>query len=327
MNTNVVLSLLLLSLFNCCGLFAQPLIPIDDSYTVTERYVRNKKTHPEITWPTLTFEQGQQFMSDLRYRQIGDRDLHLDAFLPASQKANRKAIILVHGGGWRSGNKSHFYPMANKLAQLGYVVILPEYRLSAEAPYPAGLSDINHAIMWVKNQALELNIDAKHLVLGGGSSGGQMAALVGATADQTLFKDDLVGRDTKVAAIIDLDGVLDFTSALGLEYENRKGDSSAAALWLGGAYEKMPERWKEASAASHISKNTPPMLVISSGQLRFTAGKEKVFAQLEQLGIQHQYFEFKDLFHTYWLFDPYLSQTVAKIDSFLAQISEQQSLY
>lgn len=317
MKTCKLLNMLLAAGFVSFNVMSAELIPIDDSYTVMARFERNKKVYSEISWPTITFTEGQQWMNDVRYRQIGERDLHLDVFLPAIKTIAHPAIILIHGGGWRSGNKSHFYPMANKLAQLGYVVIMPEYRLSAEAQYPAGLIDINHAIYWTKSHAAELSIDPSKIALGGGSSGGQMAALLGATADTELYKQGLENSHTQVSAIIDLDGVLDFTSALGLKYENSKGEKSAAALWLGGAYEKIPTRWQEASAANHISSNTPPMLVISSGQLRFTAGKDSVFSQLDTFGIEHQYFEFSKLFHTFWLFDPYMGQTAEKIDLFL----------
>ena len=308
---------------------ASTLLPHDDSYTVAERFERYRKTHPEIVWPTMVFKQNQQFMNDISYHKIGERELHLDVFLPSvslpkqSLSVNivtlRPAILLVHGGGWRSGNKSHFYPMANKLAQLGYVVVLPEYRLSAEAQYPAGLIDINHAIVWVKQHAAELHIDINRLAIGGGSSGGQMASLLATTAHSDLFKQGISDKDTSVQAIVNLDGVLDFTSSLGLAHENKKGEQSAAALWLGGTFEQIPERWREASAANYINAKTPAMLVISSGQSRFTAGKEDVFTQLQQLGIPHEYFEFKQAFHTFWLFDPFLTQTVDRIEHFLRQ--------
>ncbi|KXI27196.1 alpha/beta hydrolase [Paraglaciecola hydrolytica] len=318
----IIATVLLFSLTFSARNYGAHLLQVDDSYTVAERFVRNQKNYPEISWPTMSFTQGQQWMNDVPYRQVEGRELHLDVFLPgdAAKKAQmerRTAILLVHGGGWRSGNKSHFYPMANKLAQLGYVVVLPEYRLSVEAQYPAGLNDINHAIIWAKQHAEELGFEPSRMVIGGGSSGGQMAALQGVTADTDVFKQGLTAQDTSVAAIIDLDGVLDFTSALGLANENAKGEESAAALWFGGSYEKIPQRWHEASAASHINAATPPMLVISSSHLRFTAGKEQVFEQLQQLGIPHQYHEFKQLFHTFWLFDPYLSQTVKLTDQFL----------
>ncbi|MFX7918446.1 alpha/beta hydrolase, partial [Acinetobacter baumannii] len=88
----------------------------------------------------------------------------------------------VHGGAWASGNKSHSYPFANLLAQRGYAVFMPEFRLSPEAPYPAALHDVNAAILWVKGRAAEFGMRPDGLAIGGDSSGGQMAALLAYSA-------------------------------------------------------------------------------------------------------------------------------------------------
>ncbi len=63
-----------------------------------------------------------------------------------------------------------------------------------------------------------------------------MAALLAYAADRTLFKSR-PGDDTRVNALIDLDGVLDFTTPLALQYENAAGTirrqrpSGSAAPW------------------------------------------------------------------------------------------------
>lgn len=294
------------------------LLAVDDSYTPSERFARYSQTHPELRLPVLAFAAGQEVLFERRYRELGKRELHLDVFKAVSKAASNPGIVLIHGGGWRSGNKSHFYPLANLLAQKGYVVILPEYRLSAEAPYPAGLEDINQAIAWAKAHAKELGLDVGRLAIGGASSGGQMASLLAYTAPTALYKGE-AGGDYSLAALIDMDGVLDFTDPLALANENKKGAASAAALWLGGDYQQAPERWREASPASHVSAKSPPTLVISSGQPRFSAGYQGVFAALAKAGIKHRFYAF-DTIHTFWLFEPYLSQTATQIDLFMQQV-------
>ena len=295
---------------------AAELIPSDDSYTVSQRYYEYKVQNPELEWPVLRFLAGQEILFDRLYKKVGDRELHIDIFLPQPALRNHQAIMLVHGGGWRSGNKSHFYPMANLLAQRGYTVFLPEYRLSAEALYPNGLVDLNDAIVWAKKQSDQYGFDQDRLALGGGSSGGQMAALLAYTADEPLYMSN-AADDTHISALIDLDGVLDFTTPLAIEYENKLGDQSAAGLWFGGAMEKAPEKWTEASAVRHIDEFSPPTLIISSGQLRFTAGSEQVRHDLDKHGIRNEYFQYNEVIHTFWLFEPYLGEVVDKVDKFL----------
>ena len=298
------------------GKGAAELIPSDDSYTVSQRYYIYKQQHPKLEWPVLQFQAGQEILFDRRYKNVDDRELHIDIFLPQPAHRNRRAILLVHGGGWSSGNKSHFYPAANLLAQRGYTVFLPEYRLSPEARYPGGLVDLNDAIVWARQQADSYGFDKDKLALGGGSSGGQMAALLAYTADEPLYKSN-PADDTQVSALIDLDGVLDFTTPLAIEYENKAGDQSAAGRWFGGAFEKYPEKWREASAVRHIDGSSPPTLIISSGQLRFTAGSEQVRSDLDKLGIRNEYFQYNEIIHTFWLFEPYLGEVVDRIDRFL----------
>ncbi|WP_010545677.1 alpha/beta hydrolase [Sphingomonas elodea] len=294
---------------------AQQAIPIDDSFTVSARFESDRAKHPDIRLPDLTVREGQRIWFDRRYRKIGDRELHLDVFLPPRARANGQAILWVHGGAWRSGNKSHGYAMANRLAQRGYAVLLPEFRLAPEAPYPAGLRDVNDAILWAKAHAAELGVSRERIALGGDSSGGQMAALLATTAGSGLYAP--AEADTKVRALIDCDGVLDMTSPLARRFEDAAGDASSFARWVEGGFTRQAERWKTASAASHLGPHVPPTLILGSGQPRFTAGKDAVLAALARAGIRHRFFAFDYAPHTFWLYQPYLDRVVDEIDLFL----------
>lgn len=295
---------------------AGDLRPVDDSYSIAQRYAGYKDTYPELRWPASTFENGQQIRFDQSYKSANGRDLHIDIFSPVPGHNHRQGIVLVHGGAWRSGSKAHFYALANLLAQRGYTVFLPEYRLAPEAGYPAGLIDVNDAIIWVKQHAEAFGIDTETLALGGASSGGQMAALLAFAADTPLFKSQ-PSDNTGIKALIDLDGVLDFTTPQALKFENAAGRQSPAAKWLGGAMEDVPATWREASPAYHVSPNAPQTLIISSGIARFTAGHEEVEKKLDAYGVRHEFYALANAPHDIWLFEPYLSQVVEKIDFFL----------
>ncbi|GAC14469.1 alpha/beta hydrolase [Aliiglaciecola lipolytica] len=294
-------------------------ILVDDSYTPSQRYDKNIVKFPELKWPQLEFIEGQRIVFEQRYKRIGRRELHLDIFLPAEARSSNQTIMLVHGGGWRSGNKSHLYPIANLLSQRGYVVVLPEYRLSIEATYPAGLVDLNDARLWLAEHAKEFAIDPDKIAIGGASSGGQMATLLANTGNHIWFKGDQKNAKSDFNLVVNLDGVLDFTDPLAIEYENKLGAESAAGLWFGGAMKDTLEKWQQASAARHIHAHSPPMLIVSSGQKRFTAGQEIVRKQLTEFSIDNQYYEFDTILHSFWLFEPYLSQTVQLIDNFFSK--------
>ena len=299
-------------------------IPVDDSYTISSRFLTNEAEHPDFRLPVLTTVEGQQILFDRLYKTVGERELHCDVFLPPRGASVGQAIVLVHGGGWHSGNKSNFYAMANLLAQRGYVVVLPEFRLALEAGYPAGLLDVNDAIRWTMSQADEFGIDPQRIAIGGESSGGQMASLIAYTGGSPLFSAGPDDAPT-VNALIDIDGVIDFTVPLALANENRN-DATPAARWLGGSWEQKPERWREASAATYVGPRSPPTLVISGEQDRFTAGIEKVLPVLEAHGIANRHAHFPGQPHAFWLFEPYASQIVEEIDTFLQGIAPAQEI-
>jgi len=309
---------------------------VDDSYTVNQRLLKNQPKYPQLQRPSLSFSSNIEVDFNLAYvnanssntKKSTNRELNLDIFRPsATDKLTpvtlRPTVLLIHGGGWRSGSKTHMYALANKLAHQGYVAVPIEYRLSIEAAYPAGLQDINHAINWLIKNAQTYGIDTDNIFIAGGSSGGHMAALVGYSAGSELFKPEhlLVANIKPIkfvpAGVIVLDGVLDFTSKMGLKYENRKGEKSAAALWLGGTYQQIPKIWAQASPANYINSQSPPLLYISSGNLRFQAGLEQVKAKMSHFNIPLAYHQFDHVPHTFWLFDPWLSKSTQLIDEFI----------
>lgn len=289
---------------------------IDDSYSIARRFEGYKAQYPGIALPQVRPHTGQTMAFDLVYKTIGDRDLHIDVFGPAPARSVRQGIVLVHGGAWRSGSKSHFYALADRLAQRGYTVFLPEFRLTPEQPYPAGMQDIGDALLWVQRHAADYGLRAHRIAIGGASSGGQMASLLAYRG----VSDGRGGKAPPPNALIDLDGVLDATSPLALQYENAAGAQSPLAQWLGGSFEQVPDRWRDASAATHVGPDAPPTLIVSSGTPRFTAGWERVSSALHRHGIRTALYVYPRAPHDFWLFDPYLTEAVSQITTFLIAV-------
>ncbi|MCU4675268.1 alpha/beta hydrolase [Catenovulum sp. 2E275] len=302
---------------------------VDDGYTVQERYDRYVKTEPGLAYPDPQLAEGMRIYQDRAYAYPNqttqlNRMLHLDIYQP-KLTANQTApgVMLIHGGGWRSGNKSHMFALANELVKRGYIVFTPEYRLSTEAQFPAGLVDLNNAILWIKANAKQYQLDINKLAIGGGSSGGHMAALLGFSGSTGHFIDASNPLqktfNTKVNAIIDMDGVVGLTTPEALEYENKKGKNSAMGLWLGASYQDDKKLWEQASPLLYINEHSPALLFISSGQMRFAAGYQQAKAKLEVLNIATEFYlvQQPQTIHTFWLFEPWLSKTADKIDLFL----------
>jgi acetyl esterase/lipase len=94
-------------------------------------------------------------LQDVVYGSPKGRDLHLDLILrKAVPSKPRPAIVFIHGGSWKFGDKSQFRRQAAWLAdRLDIVGACIEYRLSGEAQFPAALQDAKCAVRWVRSVA------------------------------------------------------------------------------------------------------------------------------------------------------------------------------
>jgi acetyl esterase/lipase len=294
--------------------FAQSKFPVDTSYTVKSVYDKIKKDYPCISYvPTLKFDNVIE-KKDIVYKKIEDRKLHLDAYFLKEKKQN-PAIVILHGGGWRSGNKSQMKTFALEMATKGYSCFNIEFRLSPEAQYPAAIFDVKKAVQYIKEKAQEFNVDTTKIAVLGCSSGGQMASLVGTTNGKSGFEDKNgnVKFSSTVNAIINIDGILAFKHPESIE-------GKVAALWLGGSYEEKPAIWEQASPLNHTDKNTPPVLFINSSIPRFHAGREDMIAILNKNGIYYEVQTIPNSPHSFWFFNPWFDETIRYTSRFLETV-------
>ncbi|RXM42288.1 alpha/beta hydrolase [Flavobacterium sp. YO64] len=294
-----------------CFANAQQTYSVDTSYTVKSTYAKLIKKYPSITIPVIAENENIDKIGDVAYFTSKERTLHLDAFVNKKQKQN-PAVIMIHGGGWRSGNKSQMNPLGQEIASKGYSCFTIEYRLSLEAKYPYGVYDVKNAIRFIKDNAKKFNVDPNKIAVLGCSSGGQMAALIGTTNGISAFDDpsNKSKSSSKVNAIINVDGILAFRHP-----ESSEGEM--ASFWLGGSYEEKTENWKNASALSHANKNTPPILFINSSIDRFHAGRDDMIKILNQYKIYSEVHTIENSPHSFWFFQPWFNPTVDFTTNFL----------
>lgn len=141
---------ILFSLIAFCG-SSQPTHPAtgkpDTSYTIYSIAIAISKSNPEAKIVNELHSPAIAEEKNIDYCNVGNRKLLLDVFYPKQKfKEHRIAVIIIYGGGWRTGNRPLHYPLAQHLAAMGYICFTPEYRLSPEALYPAAVYDIKSAI-------------------------------------------------------------------------------------------------------------------------------------------------------------------------------------
>lgn len=298
---------------------------IDTSYNVRSEYNKHLKNFPNISIAEIGDTSNLIIHSNLVYASIHNRYLHLDVIKPITKNKKNKfpVIIMIHGGGWRSGNKLMEWPMACELARRGYATVCVEYRLSVEALYPAVIVDVQTAIRWVKENSNLYSFDKKKVVLMGNSSGGQMAALLGTiNGFHPKFTGALYNKQSnRVNAVVNIDGILAFIHPESGEGQDKTGKPSAATLWFGTPVSKDPHSRNEASALFHINKKTAPILFINSSIPRFHSGRDDMIKKMKNLKIQTSVYENGKSMHTFWLFNPWFLETVEIIDHFLKNVN------
>lgn len=297
----------------------------DTSYTTYQAYLSTKKTHPDIKIVEELAPGSVIELRNMRYSFYGQEmqdTLFLDAFLPYPKKIEKSiAIIILHGGGWRTGDRSQHFPLAQRLAKLGYVCFTPQYRLSTEALYPAAVLDIKTAIQWVRVNAKAFNVDTSKIIVAGFSAGGELAAFMGATNGMSEFENPVYATNTSswVQAVVDIDGILSFVHPESGEGDDSKR-TSAATYWFGYPKKENPELWKQASALTHVGKHSPPYLFLNSSVARMHAGREDFIKELNKYGTYSEVHEFEGAPHSFCLFDPWFEPTLKYIDGFLKKV-------
>jgi len=96
----------------------------------------------------------------------------------AAPEQGRPMVIFFYGGSWNSGSRADYRFVATALNDLGYVVAIPDYRLTPEVFYPEFLQDSAEAVRTLIRQARQFGADPNRIVLAGHSAGAYNAAMI-----------------------------------------------------------------------------------------------------------------------------------------------------
>ncbi|MBF0672590.1 MAG: alpha/beta hydrolase [Salinibacterium sp.] len=174
----------------------------------------------------------------------------------------RRALVLVHGGSWREGDKASTWwrSTCEWLASEGFVVFNLNYRLAPQHPYPAAINDVRAAVEWVRQPAQVAAYGYDPALIGavGGSAGGNLVSLLGTSGSGAW---DIGSR---VAAVVELSAPTDLTRA-GLELGALpEGFDRTQLEYLGCPSYRSCAVAAEASPQSHADQTDPPFFIAHS---------------------------------------------------------------
>ncbi len=98
---------------------------------------------------------------DISYGDYGSRN-HLDIWRRPDLERDGRAPVLVQvpGGAWMTGNKrGQAHPLMSHLAELGWVCVAINYRLSPRSTWPDHIVDVKRALAWTKEHIAEYGGD------------------------------------------------------------------------------------------------------------------------------------------------------------------------
>ncbi|OBQ52254.1 esterase [Tamlana sp. s12] len=283
-------------------------------YTIESTYEKLRKNYEDIA-PIKPLISDQIFYGEnIVYKTVDSTELKLDIYIPKEIHVKmHPAVLLIHGGGWLTGQKENQRVMAQHLALNGFIGIAVSYRLGLEAPYPAAVIDIKDAIKFVKKHAARYHVNPDKLAILGTSAGAQLATLVGVTPNAETYESGASISD-EVQAIINVDGIVSFI------HPEAAAEGKMASIWLGGTREENWAHWKEASPLEYVNENTPPTLFINSAQPRFHAGRDDMVKQLNQYNIYNEVHNIPDSPHSFWLVHPWFETTFTQTVNFLNKV-------
>ncbi len=244
----VIASLLFISPLLRAGLVAQSLpAGIGAAFGKTEE--------AELPFDAARIFKGFQFnkvpYERIVYKRDGMLQLHLD-YYRSQGKHRSPCVMVVHGGGWDSGDSQQLPALNSYLVSLGYCVASISYRLAPSHNNPAPADDVRDAIAFLKEASGRLGIDAEQLFLLGRSAGGQIALLAAYTL-----------KDPAIKGVVSFYGPADMVWAWSVPGNPLIMDSRAVLKnYIGSTFEEAPQRFHAASPLEFAGADAPPTLLV-----------------------------------------------------------------
>ena len=217
------------------------------------------------------------------FAEPAGQPLKVDLYGPAAAKDARQkprpCIVVIHGGGWDTGDRTQLSGWNDRWVADGFAVAAISYRLAPQTIWPAQGEDVRAALSWLKANAARLEIDPTRLVLLGRSAGGQIATAVGYGV-----------HDPAIRGVVALYAPHDMP----FTWSVSRGDDALNSIKLMKQYFGGPPdtpaqlaRYESASGQLLARRDSPPTLLIHGkpDTLTWYRHSERLAAHLQELGV------------------------------------------
>ncbi|WP_162944732.1 alpha/beta hydrolase [Flavisolibacter nicotianae] len=257
-----------------------------------------------------TVETGEKVLQNVSYGNDGQQ--RMDIYLPANHNTtSTRALVLIHGGAWTSGDKTDFNEFISILKQRlpDYAVFNINYRLAAFPAtnlFPTQENDVKAAFDFILSKVSDYGFNQTKIVVLGASAGSHLALLQG-------YKN----ATPRLKAIVDMFGPSDLTAFYNSLTEPIV--KSTMQDLLGGTPTTNASLYQSSSPINYVTAQSPPTLVFHGGQdpLVPLSQSSSLKAKLDALKVPAQLVVYPAEGHGWEGVS--LTDTYEKIDAFLRQ--------
>ena len=244
---------------------------------------------------------------------------------PRTAPADAAGVLWLHGGGYAVGMKEmvHMSRAVGLVKRFGAVVLVPGYRLSLQAPYPAALDDCYAALLYLKEQAAALGVRPDQLMVGGESAGGGLCATVCIRARDT--------GEVNVAFQMPLYPMLDDRDTetsrdnRGRVWNTRR-NHLAWRLYLRGTDRAQLSTYAAPARLTDFAGLPPAYSFVADGE-PFYAETVRYFGRLRAAGVPAELDVYHTDMHAFDMMQPHDAQSIAAAEAFEHRFANAQARY
>ena len=212
---------------------------------------------------------------DVVFGTGGGRDLKCNVYHPPQPGPNRPAVLLVHGGGWMTGDPMQLHGYGILLGRIGYVCVSTSYRLAGESKWPAQIQDVKACLRWMRANADKLGIDPDKISVEGNSAGAHLSLMVAGTANVPEFEEagENMNQSSAVSCVVNVYGPSDFTQSYGKSVDAHE----VLPLWFGGDLTTARDLHIKGSPLYWVTPAAAPTLCIHGTEDKYVAHEQAVW--------------------------------------------------
>lgn len=216
-----------------------------------------------------------------------------DLYLPGNRNTDTKIIILIHGGGWSSGDKNDLAFLAKGLKERGFAVANINYRLSPQSSdnYKMQLDDISVLQKYLTEKAGVYSYNSQKMYITGHSAGAHLALSFAYTRNsngQIKAAGGMASPTDLVAGATENFGIVGTTTI---------------APYLGGPLSSATRKiYENASPIYQVTNNTVPTILFQGSVDLIVAPNQAVSLdnKLKQNGVSEKLVMYAFIGHDWW---------------------------